>query len=150
MIINDVHKGIQKNKNRKRVGRGVAAGQGKTAGKGDKGHSSRSGFATRLDFEGGQKTMVRRLAKRGFNNKYFSRVVAVVNIGKLDELFENGATVDGAAIAAKGIAKGKYEILKVLGNGNLTKKLTIQAHEFSASALEKIKAAGGTAERLPR
>ena len=150
MNINDVHKGIQKNKNRKRVGRGPGAGQGKTAGKGDKGHSSRSGFATRLGFEGGQKTMVRRVAKRGFNNKFFATKVAVVNVGVLEELFESGATVDAAALAAKGIAKGNYEVLKVLGTGDLSKKLTILAHEFSATALSKIQAAGGTAERLPR
>lgn len=150
MIIGDVHTGIQKHKQRKRVGRGPGAGQGKTAGKGDKGHSSRSGFAKRLDFEGGQKTMVRRVAKRGFNNKFFAVKVAIVNVSVLEEAFENGATVDAAALATKGIAKGNYEVLKVLGNGDLKKKLTIRAHEFSASALEKIKAAGGTAERLPR
>lgn len=150
MIIEDVHKGIQKHKQRKRVGRGPGAGQGKTAGKGDKGHSSRSGFAKRLDFEGGQKTMVRRIAKRGFNNKYFSRKVAIVNVGALEKLFESGAIVDAAALASKGVVKGNFEILKVLGNGDLTKKLTVHAHEFSASALTKITSAGGTTERLPQ
>jgi len=148
MIINDVHRGIEKRKNRKRVGRGPGSGHGKTGGRGDKGHSARAGFSRRLAFEGGQMPLVRRLAKRGFNNKYFSRVVAIVNVATLEERFENGATVDAAALEAAGLVKGRYDAVKVLGNGALKKKLTVRAHEFSASASEKIRAAGGKAERL--
>jgi large subunit ribosomal protein L15 len=148
MIIDDVHRGIVKRKNRKRVGRGPGSGHGKTGGRGDKGASSRSGFSRRLGFEGGQMPLVRRLAKRGFNNNFFSKVVAAINISKLEKSFENGATVDPAALEAQGLVKGKYDAIKILGSGELTKNLTVRAHEFSGSAVEKIKAAGGQAERL--
>lgn len=148
MILNDVHRGIVKRKNRKRVGRGLGSGHGKTAGRGDKGHSAHPGHARRLGFEGGQKPLFRRLAKRGFSNKFFANVVAIVNVAELDELFENGATVDPAALEAQGIVSGKYDAIKILGNGALTKKLVVKAHEFSASAAEKITAAGGQVERL--
>jgi large subunit ribosomal protein L15 len=148
MLINDVHRGIEKRKNRKRVGRGPGSGHGKTGGRGDKGHSARAGFSRRLAFEGGQMPLVRRLAKRGFNNKYFSRVVAIVNVATLEERFENGATVDPAALEAAGIVKGRYDAVKILGNGDLKKKLSVKAHEFSESASKKILAAGGQAERL--
>src|SRR5262245_1577976 len=148
MIINEVHRGIEKRKNRKRVGRGPGSGHGKTAGRGDKGHSAHPGFARRLGFEGGQMPLFRRLAKRGFSNRYFSRVVAIVNVATLQDRFENGATVDPAALEAAGLVKGKYDVVKILGNGDLQKKLTVRAHEFSASASEKIRAAGGVAERL--
>ncbi|MBI3861283.1 MAG: 50S ribosomal protein L15 [Planctomycetia bacterium] len=148
MIINDVHRGIVKRKNRKRVGRGLGSGHGKTAGRGDKGHSAHPGHSHRFAFEGGQMPLVRRLAKRGFSNKFFSKVVAIVNVADLEELFENGSTVDPAALAEKKLVVKKYDAIKVLGNGTLTKKLTVKAHEFSSSAMEKIKAAGGQAERL--
>jgi large subunit ribosomal protein L15 len=148
MIIDDVHRGIVKRKNRKRVGRGPGSGHGKTGGRGDKGASSRSGFSRRLGFEGGQMPLVRRLAKRGFSNNFFSKVVAAINISKLEKAFEDGATVDPAALEARGLVKGKYDAIKILGSGELTRKLTVRAHEFSGSAVEKIKAAGGQAERL--
>ncbi|HEY3964934.1 MAG TPA: 50S ribosomal protein L15 [Planctomycetaceae bacterium] len=148
MIINDVHRGIVKRKNRKRVGRGLGSGHGKTAGRGDKGHSAHSGHSRRRGFEGGQKPLFRRLAKSGFSNKYFSKVVAIINVADLEELFESGATVDVAALEALHVVTGKYDVVKILGNGALTKKLSVKAHEFSASAIEKITAAGGQAERL--
>jgi len=148
MLINDVHRGIEKRKNRKRVGRGPGSGHGKTGGRGDKGHSARAGFSKRFAFEGGQMPLVRRLAKRGFNNSYFSRVVAIVNVATLEERFANGATVDPAALEAAGIVKGGYDAIKILGNGDLKKKLAVKAHEFSESASKKILAAGGQAERL--
>ncbi len=148
MNLNDVHRGIEKRKNRKRVGRGPGSGHGKTAGRGDKGHSAHPGFSHRFAFEGGQMPLVRRLAKRGFNNKYFSRVVAIVNVSTLEERFDAGATVDPAALEAAGLVKGRYDAVKILGNGDLKKKLTVRAHEFSASASEKIRAAGGLAERI--
>ena len=148
MIIDDVHRGIVKRKNRKRVGRGLGSGHGKTAGRGDKGHSAHSGHSTRQGFEGGQKPLFRRLAKSGFNNKYFAKVVAIVNVSTLEQRFEAGSTVDVAALEASGIIGGKYDLVKILGKGDLTKKLHIKAHEFSASAAEKIVAAGGQAERV--
>jgi len=148
MIINDVHRGIVKRKNRKRVGRGPGSGHGKTAGRGDKGHSAHPGHARRLGFEGGQKPLFRRMAKAGFNNNYFSKVVAIVNVATLEEAFEAGSTVDIAALQQRGLVSGKFDAVKVLGNGNLTKKLHVTAHEFSASAEAKIAAAGGQAERL--
>jgi len=148
MNINDVHTGIVKRKNRKRVGRGPGSGHGKTGGRGEKGHSSRSGHSFRFAFEGGQMPLVRRLAKRGFSNKYFARVVAIVNLAALEVAFEPGATVDVPALQACGLVKGKFDVVKILGNGTLTKKLSVRVHEFSASAMEKITAAGGQAERL--
>ena len=148
MIINDVHRGIVKRKNRKRVGRGLGSGHGKTAGRGDKGHSAHSGHSTRLGFEGGQKQLVRRIAKRGFNNKYFARVFAIVNLAALETAFESGSTVDPAALESRGLVKGRYDAIKILGNGSLTKNLTVIVHEFSASAEQKIIAAGGVVERL--
>jgi large subunit ribosomal protein L15 len=148
MIIDDVHRGIVKRKGRKRVGRGPGSGHGKTGGRGDKGHSSRAGFSHRFAFEGGQMPLVRRLAKRGFNNRYFSRVVAAINVSRLEPAFKDGETVDPAALEARGLVKGKYDAIKILGGGELTRKLTVRAHEFSGSAAEKIKAAGGQAERL--
>ena len=146
MTINEVHRGIEKRKNRKRVGRGPGSGHGKTAGRGDKGHSAHPGHAKRLGFEGGQMPLFRRLAKRGFSNKFFSRVVAIVNVETLEANFEVGATIDLAALQERGLLKGKYDAVKVLGKGDLKKKFSVKAHEFSASAAEKIKAAGGQAE----
>ena len=148
MIINDVHRGIVKRKNRKRVGRGLGSGHGKTAGRGDKGHSAHSGHATRKGFEGGQKPLFRRLAKAGFNNKYFSKVVAIVNLSQLEELFEADSVVDIDLLKQHGVVSGKFDLVKVLGNGDLKKKLTVKANEFSAAAIEKIQAAGGQVERV--
>ncbi len=148
MIINDVHRGIVKRKNRKRVGRGLGSGHGKTAGRGDKGHSAHPGHSHRFAFEGGQMPLVRRLAKRGFSNAYFSKVVAIVNLETLEKCFEDGAAVDPAALEAAGLVKGRYDVIKILAKGELRKKLSVKAHEFSSAAAEKIKAAGGSAERL--
>jgi large subunit ribosomal protein L15 len=148
MIINDVHRGIVKRKNRKRVGRGPGSGHGKTGGRGDKGHSAHPGHARRFAFEGGQKPLFRRLAKAGFSNKFFAKVVAIVNVATLEELFDEGSTIDIPALEARGVVSGKYDAVKILGNGTLTKKLNVNAHEFSASAIAKITAAGGQAERI--
>jgi len=148
MIINDVHRGIVKRKNRKRVGRGLGSGHGKTAGRGDKGHSAHSGHAKRLGFEGGQKPLFRRLAKAGFSNKFFSKVVAIVNLAQLEEAFEAGSVVCVDSLKQKGIVSGKFDAVKVLANGDLTKKLTVKADEFSAAAITKIQAAGGQIERV--
>ena len=128
-----------------RVGRGPASGNGKTAGKGHKGQKARSGNV-RLGFEGGQFPIYRQLPKRGFNNK-FATNYAIVNVDTLNR-FENGDVVDMAALVAKKIVRRELDGLKVLGGGNLTKKLTVKATVFSATAKEKIEAAGGKTEEV--
>lgn len=147
MQLNDVHRGITKHRKRKRIGRGPGSGHGKTSGRGHKGHKSRSGYSRKPNFQGGAMPMFRRVPKRGFNNK-FALTVFVVNIDKLNESFEDGDTVTLDALAAKNLAKGKFDELKILGNGELSKKLTVQAHRFSKSAEEAITKAGGTIDKL--
>ncbi len=129
-----------------RKGRGVGSGNGKTAGKGHKGQSARSGGGVRPGFEGGQLPLYRKLPKRGFHNK-FATVYAVVNVEALNQ-FEDGAVVDLDALLAKKIVRKANDGLKVLGNGELTKKLTVKANVFSATAKEKIEAAGGKTEEV--
>ena len=128
----------------KRVGRGIGSGLGKTAGKGHKGQKARSGGTIRRGFEGGQTPLMRRIPKRGFNNK-FAKVYATINVSDLNK-FEDGATVTLESLVNCGIVRKEYDGLKVLGNGELTKKLTVEAKVFSATAKEKIEAAGGNAE----
>lgn len=129
----------------KRIGRGPASGQGKTAGKGHKGQKARAGRGMNPGFEGGQMPLQRRLPKRGFNN-IFAKEIAIVNVAALDAAFENGAVVDAAALIEKGLVKKELDGIKILAHGELTKKLTVKAHAFSAEAKAKIEAAGGTAE----
>ena len=129
----------------KRIGRGPASGQGKTAGKGHKGQKARAGRGMRPGFEGGQMPLQRRLPKRGFNN-IFAKEIAIVNVAALDKKFEDGATVDIEALKATGLIKKELDGVKVLGNGEITKKLTVQVKAFSESAKAKIEAAGGKAE----
>jgi large subunit ribosomal protein L15 len=148
MILNDVHRGINKNRKRKRIGRGLGSGQGKTAGRGHKGQGSRAGTSRISIFQGGTQPLVRRVPKRGFNNRWALRV-AVVNIGDLDKAFEAGEEVTLEALTAKNLARGRFDLLKVLAGGELSKKLTVQAHRFSKSAQEKIEKAGGKAVVLP-
>ena len=128
----------------KRIGRGHGSGNGKTAGKGHKGQKARAGHGMRPGFEGGQMPLQRRVPKRGFNN-IFAKEYAIVNVSAL-EVFDDGAVVDAAALEAKGLIRCACMPVKVLGNGTLTKKLTVNAAAFSAGATEKIQAAGGTAE----
>ncbi len=128
----------------KRIGRGHGSGNGKTAGKGHKGQKARAGHGMRPGFEGGQMPLQRRVPKRGFNN-IFAKEYAIVNVSAL-EVFDDGAVVDAAALEAKGLIRCACMPVKVLGNGALTKKLTVNAAAFSAGATEKIQAAGGTAE----
>ena len=130
----------------KRIGRGHGSGNGKTAGKGHKGQKARAGRGQRFGFEGGQMPLQRRVPKRGFNN-IFATEYAVVNLSDLNT-FEDGAVVDAAALIEKGIIKKEYDGLKVLGNGELSKKVTVKAAAFSASAKDKIVAAGGKYEVL--
>ena len=132
------------NKASKRIGRGPASGQGKTAGKGHKGQKARSGGGVRIGFEGGQMPLQRRIPKRGFNN-IFATKYAIVNLAALN-VFEDGATVDADALKAAGIIKKAYDGIKVLGNGAVTKNLTVKAAAYSESAKAKIEAAGGKAE----
>ena len=128
----------------KRVGRGHGSGNGKTAGKGHKGQHARAGRGIRPGFEGGQMPLQRRIPKRGFNN-IFASEYAVINVASLNA-FENGDVVDAAALKAKGIIKKELDGVKVLANGNLTKKLTVKLAAVSAAAKAKIEAAGGTVE----
>lgn len=148
MHLNDVHRGITKNRPRKRLGRGTGSGTGKTAGRGHKGHQSRSGYSRKPNFQGGAMPMFRRVPKRGFNNRWAVTVFAV-NVGRLNDAFDDGAEVTLEALDAKDLAKGTFDEVKILGDGELTKKLTVTAHRFSKSAEEKITAAGGTVNKLP-
>ncbi|MGN0443055.1 MAG: 50S ribosomal protein L15 [Acutalibacteraceae bacterium] len=135
-------------KDRKRIGRGAGSGQGKTAGKGHKGQKARAGRGMRPGFEGGQMPLQRRLPKRGFNN-IFRQEVATVNVSAIDAAFENGATVTIEDLVSTGLVKKVLAGgVKVLGNGEITKSLTVKANAFSASAKEKIEAAGGKAEEV--
>ena len=127
-----------------RVGRGHGSGNGKTAGRGQKGQKSRSGGKVRVGFEGGQMPLYRRIPKRGFTNRN-SKTIVGINLGAL-ERFEDGATVSVETLIENGIVKNPRDGVKILGNGELTKKLTVQANAFSAKAAEKIEALGGKAE----
>lgn len=148
MNLHEVNRGITKHKKRTRVGRGPGSGQGKTAGRGHKGQGQLAGWSSHPAFEGGQMPLARRVPKRGFNNRW-ARSVLVVNVGAINEAFANGDEVTPKTLKKLDLAKGNYDVLKVLGNGELKKKLKISAHRFSASALEKIQQAGGEAIVLP-
>ena len=128
---------------RKRLGSGESSGLGKTCGRGHKGQKSRSGGGPRSTFEGGQMPLYRRLPKRGFNNARFKKIYAVVNVGMLDEVFEDGAVINEEVLRANGIVKGKYDGIKILGSGNLSKKLKFSVDKVSDSAKDKIEKAGG-------
>ncbi len=129
----------------KRIGRGPASGQGKTAGKGHKGQKARAGRGMQIGFEGGQMPLQRRLPKRGFVN-IFAKNIVTVNLGVLDAKFEDGAVIDVEALKAAGIIKNGFDGVKILGNGNVTKKFTVKANAYSVAAKEAIEAAGGKAE----
>lgn len=132
----------------KRVGRGIGSGLGKTAGKGHKGQNARSGGGVRPGFEGGQTPIYRRIPKRGFSNAAFKKIYSVVNVEQLN-IFEDGNVVDEIALLNSGIlAKIEKDGVKVLGNGNLTKKLTVKAQKFTKSAKDKISALGGATEEV--
>lgn len=132
-------------KKTKRLGRGTATGQGKTSGRGQKGQNSRSGGGVRPGFEGGQMPLYRRLPKRGFTN-IFAKKYAIVNIEDLNERFEDGMEVTAASLIEAGVIKKALDGVKVLGNGELNKKLTVKATKFSKVAVEKIEANGGKVE----
>ncbi len=144
MNLNDVHRGIAKRKRRRRVGRGPGSGHGKTAGRGHKGQGSRAGWSRHPAFQGGAMPLVRRIPKRGFNNRWALQV-AIINVSDLEDCFNTGDEVTPETLRQNNLAKGRYDELKILGEGSLTKKLKVSAHRFSKSALEKIAKAGGEA-----
>ena len=148
MNLNDIHRGIHKGKPRKRLGRGIGSGQGKTAGRGHKGQWSHNGVSFLAVFQGGASPLVRRIPKRGFNNRW-AKTVLIVNLGDLNKAFKSGDHVTPESLAAASLVKGGYDELKILGDGEVTKKLKISAHRFSKTATEKITAAGGEAIVLP-
>lgn len=144
MKLHELHPALGSVKESKRIGRGHGSGNGKTAGKGHKGQKARAGRGMRPGFEGGQMPLQRRVPKRGFNN-IFAEEYAIINVASL-EMFDDGAVVDVAALVEKGIVKDAAKAVKVLGNGKLTKKLTVKGFNFSETAKQKIEAVGGTVE----
>jgi len=143
--LSDVKRSAKRHRKRKRVGRGMGSGLGKTAGRGHKGAKSRSGYSRKPVYEGGQMPLFRRLPKRGFSNARFATPVAVVNVASLSR-FRKGSEVGPDELQQAGLVKGRVSRIKVLGNGDLEKALTVRAHAFSKSAREKIERAGGQAE----
>jgi large subunit ribosomal protein L15 len=132
---------------RKRLGQGESSGHGKTSGRGGKGQTARSGSSIRIGFEGGQMPLIRRIPKRGFNNARFALRYIPVNLEALN-CFEDGATVDEAALRGLGLANGRLKRVKILGGGELTRKLTVKAHGFSAAARAKIEKLGGSCQLI--
>lgn len=131
-------------KRRKRLGQGESSGKGKTSGKGHKGQKARSGGSVRLGFEGGQMPLIRRLPKRGFSNAAFKTVFGVVNLDDLEKRFETGASVNEEVLRESGLIRGRIDGVKLLGRGELSKKLSIEVDSVTASAREKVEKAGGT------
>jgi large subunit ribosomal protein L15 len=128
----------------KRLGCGESSGHGKTSGKGHKGQKARSGGSIRLGFEGGQMPLIRRMPKRGFNNTAFRTNYAIVNVGDLEANFEVGTAIDEVALRAAGLIRGTFDGVKILGDGEISKKLTVTAAKVSAAARDKIEKAGGS------
>lgn len=145
MKLHELSKAPGSTKTRKRVGRGHGSGNGKTAGKGHKGQNARSGGGVRIGFEGGQMPLQRRVPKRGFTN-IFRTEYATVNVSDLEQRFPDGAVIDEAAIVASGLLKKTLAGVKVLGDGEISKKFTVKATKFSKSAVEKIEQQGGKTE----
>ncbi len=145
MKLHELEKNIGATHAKKRVGRGSGSGLGKTSGRGQKGQKARSGGGVNPVFEGGQLPLYRRIPKRGFSNSMFKTTYAVINVEELN-VFEDGTVVTPALLKEAGIIKNQLDGVKVLGNGKLEKKLTIQANKFSTSALDKIKESGSKAE----
>jgi|TARA_B100000959_G_scaffold282855_1_gene350261 large subunit ribosomal protein L15 len=144
MMIHEITEKVGKYKARKRIGRGHGSGSGKTSGRGHKGAKSRSGFSRRPAFEGGQMQYFRRIPKRGFSNSDFKTVYHIVNLASLAARFEAGATVDASALVEVGLIRNFKNPVKILGQGDLAIKLEVTADKFSASAVKKIEAAGGS------
>jgi large subunit ribosomal protein L15 len=150
MMLNDITTAAGRHKRRKRVGRGESSGHGKTCGRGNKGCQARSGGGVRPLTEGGQMPTFRRLPKRGFSNFNFRTEYHVVNVGDLDKHFTDGATVDLEALRHAGLVRGVDPVVKLLGDGTLSKKLSVSVHAASAAARSAIEKAGGTLNLIPR
>ena len=148
MQLDDVNKGIHKHTKRLRVGRGPGSGRGRYAGRGTKGQGQLAGWAAPLIFEGGGTPLIRRIPKRGFHNAH-GRIVKAVTVGALQEVFAAGSDVTPQALREAGLAKGIWDEIKILGNGEIKHALKVSAHHFSGQAREKIAAAGGTVTELP-
>jgi len=149
MNINEVNTQAKASRKARRVGRGTGSGRGKTSQRGHKGFGSRSGSSMNPVFEGGQMPLVRRVPKRGFNNKTFADIVIGVNVADLENNFDAGEQVTPDTLKSKGIVKKVYDKIKILGTGDLNKSLEVSAHAFSAGAQQKIEAAGGKVTVLP-
>ncbi|MHC5082346.1 MAG: 50S ribosomal protein L15 [Planctomycetota bacterium] len=146
MLSNEITAIVGSNPKRKRVGRGKGSGQGKTCGRGHKGYGSRAGASTHLAYEGGQMPLFRRLPKRGFNNAQFANRFEIVNVSQLDRIFSDGTDVGIEELVNAGLVDSPQSKVKILGDGELTKKLNITANKFSKSAQDKISGCGGTAK----
>jgi large subunit ribosomal protein L15 len=150
MDLTRVHAGCQKRKPKKRVGRGIGSGHGKTGSRGAKGQFASAGARLPgITFVGGQTPLFRRIPKRGFGNGRFAKQYNVVNVGDIDKLFDTATEVNVESLRTKGLAKKSMDGVRILGEGDVTKKLVVKAHHFSKSAKEKIEAKGGTAELVP-
>ncbi len=150
MDLSTIHHGITRRKRKKRVGRGPGSGMGKTATRGSKGQWASAGAGKpHASFEGGQMPLFRRIPKRGFSHGTWDKFFHVVNVGELDKAFEDGATVDAEALRQASLAKGPASGVRILGEGELSKRLMVKAHHFSKSAVAKINAKGGTTEVIP-
>jgi large subunit ribosomal protein L15 len=150
MDLTNVHAGCQKRKGKKRVGRGIGSGHGKTGGLGHKGQFTSAGARLPgITFVGGQTPLFRRLPKRGFSNRMFAKAFNVVNVGDIDAQYAAGDEVSVVTLRDKGLAKKSLDGVRILGEGDVTKKLVVKAHHFSKSAREKIEAQGGKCELVP-
>jgi large subunit ribosomal protein L15 len=150
MDLSSVHIGVHKMRGKKRVGRGIGSGHGKTSTRGHKGQWASAGAKKpAMMFEGGQMQLFRRIPKRGFSHATWDRIFHVVNVGALDAAFQDGDTVDQESLKKTGLAKGPADGVRILGEGELTKKLVVKAHHFTKAANEKITARGGTVEVIP-
>ena len=148
MRLNDINKGVHKNRKRLRVGRGPGSGHGKTSGRGHKGQGQLAGWSAPSIFEGGRSPIIQRVPKRGFNNRH-GKIVKSINVSDLDSAFEAGTDVTPELLRTSGVAKGIWHELKILGDGKLSKSLSVSAHRFSKQAREKIVAAGGSVSEVP-
>lgn len=144
MLSNEITAIVGGHKKTKRLGRGKGSGLGKTSGRGHKGSGSRPGSFTRATYEGGQMSLFRRLPKRGFNNYNFATRYEIVNVSQLEKAFSDGTSINIQELAKAGLVDGLHSRVKILGDGELTKKLSVEAHKFSKSAEEKISGCGGT------
>jgi large subunit ribosomal protein L15 len=150
MDLTTVHTGVQKRKLKKRVGRGIGSGHGKTGSRGHKGQYASAGARLPgITFVGGQTPLFRRIPKRGFTNGMFAKTFNVVNVGDIDAAFDGGEAVTIDSLRAKGLAKKSLDGVRILGEGEVTKKLVITAHHFSKSAKEKVEAKGGSVTLIP-